>query len=275
MSNCKTTRISRAAVVLEVEHLRRLLRRGGPHRMKNRQAEKEEQHAWERAPLATDVDQEGEDTLHAAANAIVSEGKTAIFEHGTVAPQISDQILVRNEISGIPLHAEKAMTKMELETPWTQQKAVENRLLAVLESSIERFVRKVVRSVQTIAEVTRAGIDSSGFISPTDVLVRSEKRKCTEKIGKIEDHCRQYVKPRVKRDPVATSQLSNIGQNRPLISLTTPKQTRGRTLWRHRTAVAAITTEELCIRRILTNSDNQRVRQTSTNASSHRHIYPV
>lgn len=65
------------------------------------------------------------------------------------------------------------MTKLVLDKLTGQQKGVYNRLWAALVSSIERIVRNMVRSLQTIAEVTEAVIDNPRFISPTGTLVKS------------------------------------------------------------------------------------------------------
>lgn len=66
------------------------------------------------ANLTTDLEPEREETLRAVANAIVSEKNPANFEHGSMVPPTSDQIIVRDAIADIPLHAEEAIARLVL-----------------------------------------------------------------------------------------------------------------------------------------------------------------
>lgn len=65
-----------------------------------------------------------------------------------------DQILVREEICGIPFHVDEAMTDWVSYSVTAQHKTVFNRLLVSLEQLIKFNVRKVSASRQTTAEIT-------------------------------------------------------------------------------------------------------------------------
>lgn len=147
------------------------------------------------------------------------------------------------------------MKKLVLEIFTAQQKRIENRLLAALESLIERVVKKVVRSTRTIIGATKAVIDNPGSIGPTAALVKLEQRKCTGKVAKIEKHCGQYDKGRMNSIPLLLRTRKRLERNRPPISSMTSKRTSGRTRWQHRTAVATNRNNKTRNWRMLTNTD--------------------
>lgn len=83
---------------------------------------------------------------------------------------------------------------------------------------MDGIVTIVGRSSQTIAEVTEAVNGTTGFIAITVACFKSEQRRCTEKKGKMEERCRQYVGAGKRRKPVAASNPSNTGQ-KPLTDI--------------------------------------------------------
>lgn len=92
---------------------------------------------------------ERKEIFHANANAVISEESLATFEEETFVPSTSDQILVRDAITGISFYAEKAMTNMMLETLTAQREAINSRLSTAVESLTEHIVREIVSSQQT------------------------------------------------------------------------------------------------------------------------------
>lgn len=115
-----------------------------------------------------------EDQFHAVADAVVSEDASGTFETRSVTTPTSNQILSCDAITSTPFHIKEAMKTLVLHTLTTQQKGVENRLSAALESLIELTVKKAFRSLQTIAEVTEAVIDNHGVIATPVALVKSK-----------------------------------------------------------------------------------------------------
>lgn len=79
-----------------------------------------------------------------------------------------------------------------------------------MESLIEHIVRKMVSSPQTVAQLTKAIIENSGFISFGATIAMSEQQNCTDKRAKIEKCCRQYVEAGLRFDPITAPNPSEI-----------------------------------------------------------------
>lgn len=95
------------------------------------------------------MEREREYTLHAVSDAVVFKELQATFRRTFVLPK-SDQILVHDEITGIPVYFKEAMTKLVLDTLNVQRKGVDSRLATTLQSFIECIVKKVIRSSKTM-----------------------------------------------------------------------------------------------------------------------------
>lgn len=79
---------------------------------------------------------EREHTIHTVANDVVSKEQPEKFKQVPVAHSTSDQIGVRDAITGIPSHVEEAIANPVFGTTMAQHKGVENRLSPTLESLV-------------------------------------------------------------------------------------------------------------------------------------------
>lgn len=61
-----------------------------------------------------------------------------------------------------------------------------------MESLNEHIFKKVLRSPQTVAKVTKAVADNPAFIAPTAVVNKPRRRRWTDGRAKIEERWRQY-----------------------------------------------------------------------------------
>lgn len=126
------------------------------------------------SPINTE--QEREDTFHTVADANVTEEKHATFKPEPDLPSTSEHILVLDEITGNAFHVEEAMTELVLKTITAQKNRADNRLSAVMESSVDRIFREVVSSPRTAAQVTEAVKENHRLIAPMIFFVKLEQR---------------------------------------------------------------------------------------------------
>lgn len=75
---------------------------------------------------------------------------------------------------GIPVQVLKALNSLVLETPTANQKVVDNRLLAALETFVVQIVNKVVNLQKFMSRLSNAVIDIPGLVTPVAALVKSE-----------------------------------------------------------------------------------------------------
>lgn len=120
---------------------------------------------------------------------VVPEEHATIFEQGPTALRACHEILVFDASGGISFHIEEVMTQLVLNTVTTQHKRVDKHLSATVNSLIERIVKKLVSSLETISVIWKAVIDNRKFIAPTTALVKSGQRKYTKGRAKIEERC--------------------------------------------------------------------------------------
>lgn len=158
--------------------------------MENRQATRDDYYAHEQEKSPNNIYTEREGTFHAVADAFVSEDKPATFQQDPVVPSMSDQILVRDVVTGIPFHVEELLTKLVLKIVVAQHKEYDDCLFAALASLIDRVVGKMVSSPDTIAQSTVAVVDNPGFIAPSATLVKSQLCNDMDKRAKSEELCR-------------------------------------------------------------------------------------
>lgn len=73
------------------------------------------------------------------------------METTSVAPLTSEQLLVRDASAGIPIHIEGAVDNLVLESLSANQKGVDKRLQAAIETLVVRTVHKVVNLPEFIS----------------------------------------------------------------------------------------------------------------------------
>lgn len=86
----------------------------------------------------------------------------------------SEQIIVQEAITSTLFHVKEAMTEYVLLTLMSHHKEVVNRLSAALQFLIERVFKKLLRTPQTTAEVTKAVINKPAFIHSNATLIKWE-----------------------------------------------------------------------------------------------------
>lgn len=102
-----------------------------------------------------------------------------------------------------------------LETVTAKQKESDSRLSDTLESFIERIVKKMMSSPETIAQITEAIIYNPGLFAPKAFLIKFKQRNNMGRRTKSEERCRQYVKTGVRFDHNALSNPSETGDKPP------------------------------------------------------------
>lgn len=127
------------------------------------------------------------------------------FNSYHVKTSASDQIFVRDVCTAILLRVEEAKCKPLLEADKALHKGDGKRLLAALETSIERTAKKIVNVLETSPKIAVAFIDNPGYVISTTVQVNSKHRERIDERAMIEEYCRLYVLVAVKFDPVAFS----------------------------------------------------------------------
>lgn len=146
-------------------------------------------------------------------DAILSKKQAASVARDEVKPATSEQIDLRDATTGIWYHVEEALSKLVLEALTARHKGVDNRLSAVLKSLMERIVKKIVNSPETVSQIEEAVIDNPGFFALTTAIVNSKQRECTEGRSKLEQRCLQFFEPGMKLDSVTVSHMPEIGGN--------------------------------------------------------------
>lgn len=97
-----------------------------------------------------------------------------------------------------------------LEAVKVQHEGVNKHLSAALQSLLERIVRKVVSSPQTVSQILEAVIDNRGLIART--VVKLVQHKYTDTTANTEEGCAQYIEAGIKLDLVAASSPCGIGK---------------------------------------------------------------
>lgn len=118
-------------------------------------------------------------------------------------------------LPGIAVYVKEVTTESVLKSVTAKQKGVDIRLSTTLESSVGCIVKKVWRSLQTIAKLTEAVIDNHGLIASPATHIYSEQQKFTDKKPKFEERRWQYVDTGMIRDPDVASEPSGIDKKPP------------------------------------------------------------
>lgn len=140
-------------------------------------------------------------SLRVIADQVVSEEQPANIDTVPIAPLTSQQLLVHDTVTGLPVHVKEAVNKFVLERLTAKPEGVDDLLSVVLETSVIRTIYMVVNSPEFIRRFLGGIIDNLGFIAPVAALVKLEQQKLVTKQAKIEDTCRQIVEAGAKIEP--------------------------------------------------------------------------
>lgn len=123
-----------------------------------------------------------EDTFFTVAYVIISKEQPATFQKCPALPSTSHQILVFDVVADNSFHVGEPMTNLVLKTVKAQDDGVDNSLSAFLESLIERFVKTVLNSPETVSHITKAAINNpEHFTSTAPSTCRNDASEPTRK----------------------------------------------------------------------------------------------
>lgn len=121
MSN-RDNQASHATMVPGVDEHKRLLLRFRQHPSKNRLTGRVGTETPDRSPLPTENELERDASFLIFADQVATEGRPTDAAFAPVVPLTSEQQLVRDAVTGILVHFEKALNKLALETLTVSQK---------------------------------------------------------------------------------------------------------------------------------------------------------
>lgn len=142
-----------AGTFLIVEELEPLLHWSSRTRTNIKQAADNENRVRDWAISPTSLEPEREDPSHAVTDAVISEKQSAYFEHGSVAPPTTEEILVLDAVTRIQLHIEYNMAKLVHQTVMYRHKRVDNWQSASLGSLAKRILTRVASSTETVGRI--------------------------------------------------------------------------------------------------------------------------
>lgn len=131
---------------------------------------------------------EREDTFHAVSNAVAFEENYQLLNKGPLRLlRVIISTCVTQLTESRPRRRNDEQTSARTVTD--QHTRVDSGLSAALGSLVERIVKNVVISTETVAHIAKAVIDNFGFIASAATLVKSEQHRYTDERAKREVFC--------------------------------------------------------------------------------------
>lgn len=141
-------------------------------------------------PSSTEHETEQNASFRGLPNEISPRERPTDTETAPVAPQTSEQLLVRDVIGRNPVHVEKKLTELVLERFTANKKGLDNPLSTDSETLLLHTVRKIENSSEFIRHFLDFVNDNPSFIKSVTGLVRYEQRNRAAEKNMIDDSCR-------------------------------------------------------------------------------------